>query len=95
MRSKFIHLFLLIILLTCSSWNSSHADITLRGGRIIPGTMIDTGTLGLAIKILPRGEFAVTRCKYEGSVAGIKVNFIDGGWVAIDTAMEIEDSRTA
>ena len=52
---------------------------------------IDTGTLGLAIKVLPRGEFVVTRCKYEGGVGGIKVSFIDGGWVAIDTAMEIED----
>ena len=91
MRSNSFQLTILSILLTLVSSNPSQAGITLRGGRIIPGTVIDTGTLGLAIKILPRGEFAVTRCKYEGSVAGIKVNFIDGGWVNIDTAMEIED----
>jgi len=82
---------ILCLLVTLLTPISTQADITLRGGRIIPGTLIDTGTLGLAIKVLPRGEFAVTRCKYEGGVGGIKATFVDGGWIAINTAMEIED----
>jgi len=61
---------ILCLLVTLLTPISTQADITLRGGRIIPGTLIDTGTLGLAIKVLPRGEFAVPDVSTKVGLAG-------------------------
>lgn len=79
-----------VFLFACN-FNYSFGQITRNDGANIPGIAIETGALGLAVRILPRGNFAVTRCAYDGDLFGVRVDYLDGRWVHFDDVLERED----
>ena len=78
---------LLLILVGFSPAQIMGDTVTLASGSQFNGTFYDTGVCGLGIRVLPRREYAVTRCSYTANLAGIRLNFIDGAWFKLPDAL--------
>jgi hypothetical protein len=61
--------------------------IRLRDGMLINGTFLDTGICGVGVHVRPGHNYSVTRCVYEGSRGGIRLDFIDGRWLDLADAL--------
>ena len=61
--------------------------IRLRDGKVINGTFLDTGICGVGVYVRPKHNYSVTRCAYEGSRGGIRLDFIDGRWLDLADAL--------
>ena len=66
----------------------------MRNGQLLHGEFSHVGVAGLGVLIMPRGEFAITRCAYKGSRGGVRISFVDGGWHKLEDFMEEVDGGT-
>ena len=71
--------------------SEANGGIQMRNGQLLHGEFSHVGVAGLGVLIMPRGEFAITRCAYKGSRGGVRISFVDGGWHKLEDFMEEVD----